>query len=237
MKTRLILVVGVLMSLLMASNSLVAAKTAPDVDAIAEAVEAADIPALVAGLEDPIRTKDLPTDFTDATFVDITSASDVKSAGCVYDASSLSDLQGAAAYDLTVDPEAGDFTKACGSINYLVYTKKDLGKDPLGDYKNGILSSLTAEPGTPDANGGISTLEDTTVAGADAVLFTYSIESASRAATVQILAVVVGNVIVLTQLQTQGTSLIPGDVLAPISSDLMEAAIDHLGTVAADAAA
>ena len=235
MTKRLVLMVGLLMSLLMASTSLVAAQAAPNVTKIGKAVEATDIPALIDGLAAPIATRDLPADFTDATTVDITSSKDVNAATCVYDASTLT-LEGAAAYELEVDPEAGPFTKACASINYLVYTKKALGLDPLGDFKSGLLGSLDTEPGTPDANGGVATLEDTTVAGADAVLFTYTIENGSRAASVQILTVIVGNVIVLTQIQTQGDTVIDAGTLAPVSTGLMEAAITHLGEVADEAA-
>lgn len=234
MKHRLVLVLGLLMSLLVASTSMVAASTTIDIDAITDSVTGADIPTLVEGLASPISVRDLSSDFTDVTYVDITSATAVKKATCVYDAST-SKLEGAAAYELTVDPDAGDFTKACASINYLVYTEKELGSDPLGDYRTGLVSSLGAEPGTPDANGGVADVEDTTVADSDAILFTYSVTSGAKSATVQVLATVVGNVIVLTQIQTQGTAEITGATLEPVSEGLMEAAIVHLGEVADEA--
>lgn len=234
MKHRLVLVLGLVMSLLVASTSMAAATTTLDIDAIAESVTAADIPTLIDGLATPIAVRDLPADFTDATYIDSTSRTEMKGATCVYDASSTT-LQGAAAYELTVDPAAGDFTKACASINYLVYTEKELGADPLGDYREGLVTSLAAEPGTPDENGGVAEVDDITVAGSDAILFTYAITNGPKSATVQVLATVVGNVLVLTQIQTQGEAEITGDTLEPVSEALMEAAIVHLGEVADEA--
>lgn len=231
MAKRFLVVAGLFLSLLMASTPLVAAQSEPDVAAIGDTVLGLDATALIDALQTPMRNRDLPKGFSDAKAVDITNAKAVKAADCVYDASDLS-AEGATAYSLVSDDAALGFSNTCASINYVIFREKDLGRDPLGDFKKGIEGSLEEGTGTPDSNNGISYVTDTTVAGTDAVLFTYIVDGGSLYVGVQVLTVVVGNVLVVTQITTQSDTEIAPEDLEGISDELSIAGIDHLGTVA-----
>lgn len=227
MAKRMFIVVGLLMSLLMASTPLVAAQTEPDVKAIGKAVEKMDSATLIEGLQTPPRARTLPDGFTKAEFVDISTAEGAASADCMYDASTIS-VEGAAGYIMTVDTSVIDYKYTCASINYLVFNPDDLGSDPLGDFKSGVESGLEES----SSEGGAGEVTDTTVAGTDAILITYTLKQNGANVVVQTLALPVGNVFVVTLVSVGDTGAVKPAAVEQLANDLAVAAIDYLGTVA-----
>jgi len=242
MTKRLLILFSVLISLLMASTSTIAAQTpTPDVSSIAKDVLAADPQSLLEGLQTPPSDKDLPEGFSDAQYVDIASdatpvaspVSDDISRDCLYDASSLGQTEGAVGYSIVGDTTALNFPYVCASINYVIFEEGALGKTPLEDFKTGVEQGINESggEGTPDSQGGIGEVTDTTVAGEDAVLLTYTIEDGGAHVVVQTLALPVGNVFVISLVSVADTSEIDADQIAEYADQLTVAGIAHLGTV------
>ncbi|MGN6032801.1 MAG: hypothetical protein ACTHQE_14200 [Thermomicrobiales bacterium] len=233
MTKRFLVLAGVLLSLMLASTPLVAAQTEPDVATIGKAVSAIDPADLIASLETPIPARDLPDGFTKAEYVDISTAKGAASEDCMYDASSVQ-VEGAAGYIVTVDPEVVPYTYTCASINYLAFDKSDIGDDPLGDFKKGVESGLeqSASEATPAGSTSTSEVTDITVAGEDAILITYTLEQDGTHVVVQTVAIPVGNVFVVSLLSVGDASAIDAKDVETLANDLTVAAIDYLGTVA-----
>lgn len=221
----------------------VAAQTSkPDVPAIAKSVLSADPTALLDGLQTPMRNRALPEGFSDAEYRDITGASTPEagvdtSKECLYDASGLSGTNGAVGYNVVGDAAALNAAYVCASINYVVFDEKALGDTPLEDFKSGIQQGLerSSGEGTPDAQGGIGKLVDTRVAGEDAVLLTYTLESDGTSVVVQTLAIPVGDVFVISLVTIADTTQVDARAARTYANELAVAAIDHLGTVAGGA--
>ncbi|MGC4191979.1 MAG: hypothetical protein QM589_12580 [Thermomicrobiales bacterium] len=231
MAKRFLVIAGFFMSLLLASTPLAAARSSePDVKAIGDSVLAADPTDLIAALETPMRARELPDGFTKATYVDISTAEGAASEDCMYDASTVS-VEGAAGYVVTADPEVVPYTYSCASVNYLAFNEKDLGDDPLGDFKKGVESGLEDS----SSEGGTGEVTDTTVAGEDAILITYNLEQNGAYVVVQTLAIPVGNVFVVTLVSVGDSAQVDADDVETLANDLTIAAIEHLGTVAEDA--
>jgi hypothetical protein len=233
MTKRFLVMVGVLLSLMMASTPLVAAQSEPDVAKIGKAVSAADPADLIAALETPMRARDLPDGFTKAAYVDISTAKGAASEDCMYDASSVQ-VEGAAGYVVTVDPEIVPYAYRCASVNYLAFDEQDMGDDPLGDFKDGVESGLeeSASEATPDGSTSTSDVTDITVAGEDAILITYTVEQDGAYVVVQTVAIPVGNVFVVALVSVGDATEIDADDVETLANDLTVAAIDYLGTVA-----
>jgi hypothetical protein len=239
MTRRFLMAAGLVLSLLVASTPFAAAQTEPDVAEIGKAVSAADPTALIAALETPIPASDLPEGFTEATYVDINSATGAASEDCMYDASSVA-VEGAAGYVVTADPEAIPYKYTCASINYLAFDEADMGSDPLGDFKEGVESGLAesatpAAEGTPAEDNGQATVTDTTVAGEDAILITYTLKQEGASVVVQTLAIPVGNVFVVALVSVGDTATVDPADIETLANDLTVAAITYLGTVAESA--
>ncbi|MGC4105824.1 MAG: hypothetical protein QM753_05615 [Thermomicrobiales bacterium] len=236
MTKRFLIAVGVLLSLMMASTPLVAAQTEPDVAKIGKAVSAVDSTDLIAALETPMPARDLPDGFSKAEYVDISTAKGAASEDCMYDASSVK-VEGAAGYIVTVDPEVVPYAYTCASINYLAFNEKDMGNDPLGDFKTGVESGLeeSASEATPDGSSSTSDVTDVTVAGEDAILITYTLEQDGAHVVVQTLAIPVGNVFVVALVSVGDAKTVDAKDVETLANDLTVAAIDYLGTVAEDA--
>lgn len=231
---RFLVLAGVFLSVLMASTSLVAAQSEPDVAAIGDAVSSADQATLISDLETPMKARELPSGFTDASYVDISTAAGAGSEDCMYDASTVG-VTGAVGYLVTVDPDVVSYPYTCASINYLAFDEKDMGNDPLGDFKQGVESGLEesstpAADGTPASDGG--TVTDVTVAGEDAILLTYTLQQGGAYVVVQTLAIPVGNVFVVALVSVGDSAEVDAADVETLVNDLTVAAIDHLGTVA-----
>ncbi|MGB3327595.1 MAG: hypothetical protein WBA46_01495 [Thermomicrobiales bacterium] len=232
---RFLVIAGVFLSLLMASTSLVAAQREPDVKAIGDAVSSANQKTLIADLETPMKARELPKGFTDATYVDISSSAKANAEDCMYDASSVK-VTGAVGYLVTTDPDVVSYPYTCASINYLAFNEKDMGKDPLGDFKEGVLSGLdeanAQNAGTPESESGAGKVTDVTVAGEDAILITYTLEQGGAHVVVQTLAIPVGNYFVVALVSVGDSTQVDEADVETLVNDLTVAAIEHLGAVA-----
>ena len=174
----------------------------------------------------PPRSRTLPDGFSKAEFVDISTAEGAASADCMYDASTV-DVEGAAGYLLTADPDVVTYAYSCASINYLAFNSKDMGRDPLGDFKQGV------ESGLEESDGG--EVADITVAGEDAILITYTLEQNGAYVVVQTIAIPVGNVFVVALVSVGDSAEVDADEVEQLANDLTVAGIEYLGTVAEDA--
>lgn len=244
MAKRLIILFSVLVSVMLASTTTIAAQSsAPDVAAISKSVLSANPQALIEGLQTPMSNRALPKDFSDAKFHDIegkstpaaaTPVSGSTSSDCLYDASGLKGTEGAVGYSVVGDTAAIGVPYVCASINYVVFNEKALGSHPLADFKSGIQEGLqsSAGEGTPDAQGGIAKVVDVKVAGEDAVLLTYTLKSQGTSVVVQTLALPVGNVFVISLVTLGDVNKVDSGAAETYANDLTVAAIEHLGTVA-----
>lgn len=240
MAKRMFIFLSVIVSLMLASTSTIAAQTsAPDVPAIAKSVLSADPAALLDGLQTPMRNRALPDGFSDAEYRDITGTSTPEagtdtSKECLYDASGLSDTEGAVGYNVVGDASVVKATYVCASINYIVFNERALGKTPLADFKSGVEQGLgdAAGEGTPDAQGGLARILDTKVAGEDAVLLTYTLDSSGTSVVVQTLAIPVGDVFVISVVTIGDSAKVDARAAKTYANELTVAAIDHLGTIA-----
>ena len=244
MAKRLIILFTVLVSVMLASTTTIAAQSSePDVAAIGKSVLKADPQALIAGLQTPMSDTSLPQDFSDAETHDIegkstpvaaTPASGSSTSDCLYDASGLKGTKGAVGYSVIGDTAALGVPYVCASINYVVFDESALGSHPLADFKTGIEQGLqsSAGEGTPDAQGGLAKVVDVKVSGEDAVLLTYTLESQGTSVVVQTLALPVGNVFVISLVTLGDTSKVDSTAAETYANELTVAAVDHLGVVA-----
>lgn len=232
MSKRLSIIIGVLLSLLMVSPSLVAAQDkhqatdGPDIATIGQAVEETDPETLLADLQTPPRARALPDGFTKATYVDTTTSKGVAASDCLYDASGNSDIIGGVGYTLDVDTSVIDYKYTCASINLIVFDPEVIGSDALDQFKEGAAQSAA----TPASNGGVTKVTDTTVDGEDAVLITYTLKQDSSNVVVQSVAIPVGNVFVVTLVSVGDTGRVPAADVEQIANDLAIAGIEHLAT-------
>lgn len=247
MAKRLIILFTVVISVMLASTTTIAAQSSePDVAAISKSVLSANPQALIEGLQTPMGDSALPRDFTGAEFHDIegkstpveaTPASGSSTSDCLYDASGLKGTEGAVGYSVVGDTAALGVPYVCASINYVVFNESALGSHPLADFKSGIEQGLqsSAGEGTPDAQGGLAKIVDVQVAGEDAVLLTYTLDSKSTSVVVQTLALPVGNVFVISLVTLGDINTVDSAAAETYANELTVAAIDHLGMVAKSA--
>ncbi len=236
MAKRMFIFFSVIVSLMLASTSTIAAQTsALDVPAIAKSVLSADPSALLDGLQTPMRNQALPDGFSDAEYRDITGTSTPEagtdtSKECLYDATGLP-VEGAIGYSLTVDVQRLKATDACASVTYLVFKESDLGSTPLKDYRKGIEESIAgqATPTASNPNGAI--LTDTVISGAEAVLLTY-VDNNNSFAVSQTLGLPIGTVFVITVVAIGDKTRVNAEQVESYANELTVAAINHLGTIA-----
>jgi len=237
MTKRLLILLSLMTSLLLVSSPVALAAQDPDVEEIADTVSAADPRDLLDALVTPPRDRALPDGFTKATYVDIADAGEIEDSGsdCLYDASGLIDAEGAAAYTLKTNVKTLDYLYACASLDYIVYDEDVLGDTPLEDFKEGVAQGLGDDDfGTPDASGGVPTMDDIEVAGEDAVVVTYSLAQDGAYVVVQQVAIPVGNTFLIAVLSVADDREIDQDDLLEVATALAVSGIEHLGNVAED---
>ena len=232
----------------MTSAPMATAQDDVDVEAVAETVLAADQVALMTALETPIADEDLPQGFSNATFVDPETASAEEG---VLPASDLEGAEGSVAYAIDFDPAAlaatatpgsgsaeASFSIGLASLNY-IFMGDEIMADDLEEFKSGAREGLADETGdaaSPEAGaaGMEATVEDIEVAGVEGALITYRISEEGIQSVVQMVAIPVGNTMVISMAVEAGTEVDTDAVLAA-SQDLALAGADYLGAVAEDA--
>lgn len=242
---KFLLLLAMATSLTFATAPLAMAQGDVDVEAAAEAVLNADQDALMAALETPIPDEDLPEGFSNAAYVDPETASAEEGA---LPASDLEGAEGSVAYTVDFDPadlasagaaqaspQAGGFSIGLASLNY-VFMGEEITLDDLEEFKAGAEEALAEEAGieaSPEAGAvaPVAAVEDIQVGGVDGVLITYLINEEGVQSVVQMVAIPVGNTVVISLAVQAGTE-VDADAVLAASEDLALAGVDYLGTVA-----
>jgi hypothetical protein len=246
MTRRFLLVLTMLMGVVFATAPLAAGQTDVDIEQVSETVLGADADALLTSLETPMADDALPAGFSEATFA---APGEAAADEGVLPTEDLEGTVGTVAYTVSYDPAASGSPEAeaetddsastpalddlsglsfgFASLNYVVF-EDELTSDDLEDFKAG------AEEGIAQEDEGTATVEDITVGDTDAVLLTYVIEEEGVQSVVQMVAIPVGNVMVMS-MTVLAAETVDADQLRVASEDLALAGIDHLGVVAEDA--
>lgn len=245
---KFLLLVAMAVSLTFATAPVAMAQSDVDVEAAAEAVLNADQDALMTALETPIPDEDLPEAFSNAAYVDPETASGEEGA---LPASGLEGAEGSVAYAVDFDPaalaaadsaqtssEADAFSIGLASLNY-VFMSEEITIDDLEDFKAGAEEALAEEAGvdaSPEAGAvaPVAAVEDIQVGGVDGVLITYLLNEEGVQSVVQMVAIPVGNTVVVSMTVQAGTE-VDADAVLTASEDLALAGVDYLGTVAESA--
>jgi hypothetical protein len=240
---KIVLVLTMLVGFAFATSPLAMAQGDVDIDAVSETVLAADTDALLTELETPMADENLPEGFSEAEFADPEQATAEEG---VLPSEDLEGTLGSVAYTLsyepagTASPEAGATTTdeatpgldmsalsfGFASVNYVVF-EEELDSGDLEDFKDGAQHGIDEEEGQ-------ASVEDITIGDTDGVLLTYIIEDSGVQSAVQMVAVPVGNVMVMSMVVLASTE-VDADAIQTDSENLVLAGIEHLGTVAEDA--
>lgn len=195
-----------------------------DIEATAGKVLDADPEAISDGVSEAPSDDLLPDGFTNP--VDGT-----PEAGDAADSLALpvSEIDGALAsesYPLDADSSVVGGQFAFGNLNFVVL-EEEVTEDQLADFKNGAEEGL----GTPES-GTTSAVEDIEVDGTVAVLITVTVEDSGTFATVQLVALPVGNVLVISTVAVADeTEVDAGDVQAQ-AEELSLSGVAYLDEVA-----
>lgn len=231
---RLFLMALLMMGLLLSSSSAVAAQdieteTESDFAAVAEVVLDADPEALATAIETPLTDADLPEGF-------LAPVDGIPENAEVVDAFStgLGDLEGAVGsftHGLDTDPAVVPGELSAGILTYIV-AEEEITGDDLEDFAGGIEDGLD----DPDATFSESSVEMVQVNGEDAVLTTLGLEESGTFVVVQMLAIPVGNTMVVSTVLSVDTAAVDAEEITPLTAELAVAGVEFLGTVAEDAA-
>jgi hypothetical protein len=199
-----------------------------DIEAVAETVLAADLDTLLADMETPMADDALPAGFSGATFMEPGEAGSEMGA---IPADDLEGSEGSIAYMLDYAPGGAEGTPAAGamsfgfaSVNY-VFVDEEITEDDLKDFREG------AEEGVASEEEGTATVEEIEVNGTDAVLLTFLLEEDGVTSVVKMVAVPVGNTMVMAMV-AEAASEVDEDAVYAAAEELTFASIAHLGETA-----
>lgn len=249
---KILLALSLLLGVAFATAPLASAQSDVDIEGVSETVLSADPNTLLTALETPMTDEILPAGFSAAEFVDPEQATGEEG---VIPSADLEGTVGSVAYLLSYEPSGsatpsgeaspeaglGAFAFGMGSLNYVAF-EDELGPDDMEKFKQGaeegIAGSAGAKPAasstdaTPAAGSTENaTVENITIGDTDAVLLTYVVEEQGVQSVVQMIAVPVGNVMVMSMV-VYASETVDADMLRTDAESLVLSGIDHLGTVA-----
>jgi hypothetical protein len=221
------LLMMLLMGLVLSTGNAVAAQeleteTTADVDAVAEAVLAVDPTDLATALEEAPTDADLPEGFkapVDGT-PENAEVVDAFSTG-------LGDLEGAVGnvtHGLDTDPDVVPGMLSSGILTYIT-ADEEISDSDLDDFQEGVEEGLGTS--SPDA-----TAERVEIQGTEAVLVTLPLEESGTSVIVQMLAIPVGNTMVIATVLVVDTTAVDVEEVQPFTAELAVAGVNYLGTVA-----
>lgn len=211
-----------------------------DVAGISESVMSADVATLLTELETPPADEDLPEGFSNAVYSDPDTATGNEG---VLPTQDLAGAEGSVPYVVDYDPAASaaaaggtpapeatpsGLVIGMSSLQY-VFFDEEIDEDALNDFKDGVSEGMATD------DTGEATIEDITIGDTDAVLITYTIDQDGILAVVQMVALPVGNSMVISMVTVASDQEIDADAAAEDSVNLTVAGAEHLG-VAAEAA-
>jgi hypothetical protein len=222
MSRRLFAVVALILTFLLAGPA-AAAQDAAELETIAEMVLETDSADLVSALEEPITDRDLPGGFL-APVDGVPENAEIINAFV----EGMGDLDGVATpvnQGLDTDPELIPGLLSTAVITYMV-TEQEITEDDLEDFANGIEEGLGDDPSME------GTVEQVELFDSEAVLSTLTLEQDGIFVVVQMLAIPVGNTMVVGTLLTADETEVDQSDLLPLTEDLTVAGVEYLGTAA-----
>jgi hypothetical protein len=229
---KLMMFVALIVGLMMAASPVVAQTPAADfsdvdVETVAATALDADLDSLITAMEEPMADEDLPEGFSNAEFVDPETAGEMD---LVLPTEDLEFSEGSVAYNLDYEPDTTGMAIGLSSLNY-VFVDGEITEDDMDDFSEGASEGLES-----DTTGADVAVEDIEINGVTGVLISYELEEDGIISIVQMIALPVGNTMVLGMVvaASDDPQLNSGQVLTD-AENLILAGVDHLGTVAEDA--
>lgn len=213
---RLVAIVSVALVLGLALPPAATAGKRVDIEGISRTVLDTEIDPLLARLQTPPADDQLPPFFSDAIYVE--PGTDAEG---VLTPSDLVGSAGSASYTMTWAPPRAGLAVRFATVNYVFFDTVITPRD-LEDFKSGAEEGLVSEEIQVD------TIE---LEGADAVLLTFVLQDEVVQSVVQMVALPVGNCMVIAMLVEAGTS-VDERVLQTAAEDLVLASASYLGSVA-----
>ncbi len=232
---RLVSVVALVFGLIVSSSLVVTAQIKDaasgvgeeDIAAIAESVLEADPNNLLEGLETPPDDRDLPDGFFNPPS-GVPANADVIEAFAV----PIDDLDGAigsVSHGFDTDGAVIEGLLSAGIINFIVVDAEFTDRD-LDEFEEGAAAGV--DDGEPGLAGSVDRIE---ISGAEAVLIMVELEEAGIFGAVQVIAVPVGNTLLLGTVVVADTGEVDPDVVLEHAEALVVAGAVYLGEVAEDA--
>lgn len=225
---RLLFIFAVVASLAFVAAPATMAQVDVDIDQVAEATLDADLDTLIADMETPMADEDLPEGFSGAMYMPPEEASSDMGA---IPADDLEGSEGSIAYMVDyapgggmATPDAAAMSIGLGSVNY-VFVDEEITEDDLEDFRKG------AEEGIASEEEGTASVEEIEIDGTPAVLLTYVIEEQGATSVVQMIAVPVGNTMVMS-MAVHAAASVDEDAVYADAEALVLASIAHLGETA-----
>jgi hypothetical protein len=228
----LALVLGLIFSSTLAVSAQIKDAAAPaddiDIPGIGELALDADTDALLEGLEEPPDDRDLPEGFFNPPS-GVPANADVVEAFAI----PVDELDGALgsfshAFDTDGTVIAG--LLSAGVINYIV-VDAEITERELDDFEEGAAGGL--DTGDEGLTGTVGRVD---VAGQDAVVITVELEDAGIFGAVQVIALPVGNTLVIGTVVVADVGEVDADDVYDHAEALTLAGVSHVGEVAEDAA-
>lgn len=227
-KFKLLVSLGLFFTLILGHGAAFAATDTLDYAAAADHVTAVDSADLLAGLAKPIRSANLPPDFTKAVSLDPQDPDVAEDPNtCIFGLDDSDGVIGVAAYGVTADPKAVTATYSCASITYIAFDPKAMGTDPLGDFKAGAEADAASSE-----DGSNFSIEDVSLDDQPALLMTYQLTTKDGYVVVQVMVVQVGNFFVVGAMSVADTAEVDADQVAVYAGQLT-----YVGAVQLDAVA
>lgn len=239
---KLLAIVALIASLGFAVSPVAMAQSTVDVDAVSQAVSDADLDTLLKDLETPPADDELPAGFTNATYVNPETASAEEG---VLPSADLAGTAGSVAYSLDWEPVAASaspdaspeaspagldssFAIRFATLNY-VFFDQEITADDLEDFRSGAEEGIAGEA-SPEA-GTETNVETIQIDGTDAILLSYVLKDQGVESVVQMVALPVGNCMVIAML-VEASTTVDQQAVQTSAEDLAIAGTDYLGNVA-----
>ncbi len=232
--SRLILACALLFGLMLTTSGAVAAQeTTSDVDvaAIGETVLTADPEALATGLETPPDDADLPEGFINPpTGVPANAEIIEQFTGAV------GEIEGTIAtvnHGFDTDADVVPGLISAGILTYIV-SDEEITPEALDDFEEGASESFGGDltRGTPAAIAPDGSVERIEFAGGEAVVITVGVAQGGVDVVVQIVAVPVGNTMVIGTVVVADQGEVDRDLVLGYAEELSLAGATHIGAVA-----
>lgn len=221
---RLFAIIALALSFIFSGTAAIA-QTAAQLDDISAAVLNANTDDLVTALEAVPTDAELPSGFT-------VPADGVADNAEVVDAFSgalgdLGDGTVSVVHGINTDPSIVEGTLSAAMITYLV-VEDEITDDDLVNFADGLESGFQPDPATGVTDGAVDEIE---LFDSNAIVATLQMEQLGAFVTVQMMAIPVGNVMVVSTIVVANTAVTDPQDIMPLSENLTIASVMYLGDV------